>query len=121
MRTPGPAKSRTVSSGIWITVIDGSGSEPNISEKATMARPTSLAKSCAFAEAERGAYTATFTPSACLGLYCKLPATKLPFGASRLHSKVYCKRPPDTGVGDGAIPVPATANESGTFRRYVAV
>ena len=121
-KSPGPAKSRSVPSGICITVIDGSGSAPNMSEKTVIERATDAAKSPAFADAERGAYTATLTPSACCGLSCKFPATNVPFGAAFLHSNVYCSRPPSmgffpaTGVGASAFPVPATAKLSGTSR-----
>jgi len=81
--TPGPEKSRSVPSGSSITVMSGSGSAPNMSEKITTWCATMFANSCTFAESARGAYTATLIPSACFGLNCRGPATNDPFGSRR--------------------------------------
>src|ERR1700682_82698 len=105
----------------------GFGRAPNISENIVMDRAADVAKSRAFAEAARGAYTDTVMPSACIGLSCRLPATNVPVGAAVLHSQVYFRRPPPigfllaVGAGAAALPVPATAKVSGTLSRKVAV
>src|SRR5579859_3003627 len=104
-----------------------SGSGPNKSLNAITPRATSAAKSATFADAARGAYTATFTPSACFVFNSRFPATNVPFGPERVHSKTYCSRDPSTvafpgsGVGASALPVPAIANVSGTLKRNVPV
>src|ERR1700756_4025480 len=125
---PGPENSRKPPSGIWTMVNSGSeGSAPNKSENTFTERAMELAKSSGLAEAERGAKTFTFTPSACFALSCSGPATNEPLGAAFGHSKTYKSRPPSaadfaaTRDGESDLPVPATANVSGTVKRNVPV
>src|SRR5439155_18507333 len=69
----------------------------------------------------------TLSPSDCFALSSSGPATNEPLGAAFGHSKTYKSRPPSaadfaaTRDGESDLPVPATANVSGTVKRNVPV